>query len=110
MNKIRVLIKEPGKVPRSVWISPTKENLEKHVGGMIVNTFISSDVVLISRAGAEFAGEGLTAQIAHRRYFGTLIFAGADGKGYADLPRSPGAMKKLFPSLWDEGKADEQTD
>lgn len=96
MNKIRVLIKEPGKAPRSVWISPTKENLEKHVGGMIVNTFISSDVVLISRAGAEFAG--------------TLIFAGADGKGYADLPRSPGAMKKLFPSLWDEGKADEQTD
>ena len=102
MNKIRVLIKEPGKAPRSVWISPTKENLEKHVGGMIVNTFISSDVVLISRANAKFAGEGLT--------FGTLIFAGTDGKGYADLPRSPGAMKKLFPSLWDEGKADEQTD
>lgn len=96
MNKIRVLIKEPGKAPRSVWISPTKENLEKHVGGMIVNTFISYDTVLISRAGTEFAG--------------TLIFAGADGKGYADLMRSPGAMKKLFPSLWDEGKADEQTD
>lgn len=93
MNKIRVLIKEPGKAPRSVWISPTKENLEKHVGGMIVNTFISSDVVLISRADAKFAGEG---------YFGTLIFAGADGKGYTDLPRSWSELRTLFPQLWED--------
>lgn len=102
MNKIRVLIKEPGKAPRSVWISPTRENLEKHVGGMVVNTFLEKDLILISRADAEFAGEGLTAQIAHRRYFGTLIFAGADGKGYTDLPCSWSELRTLFPQLWED--------
>lgn len=33
-RKISVLIKEPGKSPRHVWISNTLENLQKTVGGV----------------------------------------------------------------------------
>ena len=35
MGKISVLIKEPGRPPRHVYISNTLENLQSYVGGIL---------------------------------------------------------------------------
>lgn len=46
-KKIHVLIKEPGKKPRSVNISHTLENLQKTVGGYIEAVTLTNDFVII---------------------------------------------------------------
>lgn len=33
MNKIKVITKQPGEMPHSVWMSPELENLQGYVGG-----------------------------------------------------------------------------
>lgn len=46
-KKIKVIVKDPEKPARVVWISNTLENLQKTVGGYIETVTISTDAVII---------------------------------------------------------------
>ena len=45
--KIKVIIKEPGRYPRSVNISDTLENLQRTVGGYIETVTLASNLCVI---------------------------------------------------------------
>lgn len=99
MKKIHVAIKSPGKPPRSVWISPTPENIEKTVGGLPMMTQLFEDLLVTTRADVprdeiHYCGKLLT------DFYGTVIVSGTDGKHRTDLPVSWLQLKKLFPDFF----------
>jgi len=102
VRKIHVAIKEPGKVPRSVWISPTKENLEKHVGGGLLFVIVCSDLTVICNRDQEINDAKYCAEIGGKQFFGKIIFAGLKDGGLADIPCSWQELKRAWPGLWNE--------
>lgn len=102
MKKIKVLIKDPGKKPRSVAVSNSLENLQKHVGGYIETVTIASNAVIICNEEGRLMGLPHNCNICGVDFVGTIIFAGVKGDNFVDFPADYQAAKKLFPQLWEE--------
>ena len=100
-KKIKVIIKDPGKVPRSVWISPPLENIRKIVGRETEKAKIAEDFAVI------FNKEGRLQRLPFNEccgvnFVGTVILSGVDGDEFADIPIDFQTAKRLFPRLWCE--------
>ena len=101
MRKIRVIIKEPGCKPRSVWISDSLENLQKHVGGYIEINHIATDLVLICDEEGRLKDKPFCAKICGWNFVGTIILAGSKGEELADIPVTMAELREAFPNLWE---------
>ena len=101
MKKIRVIIKDPGSKPRSVWISDTLENLQKHVGGYIEINHIATDLVVICDEEGRLKDKPFCARILNWNFVGTIILAGSKGEDLADIPVTMAELREAFPSLWE---------
>lgn len=101
-KKIDVLIKEPGKRPRHVWISNTLENLQKTVGGYIETVTLATDLVIICDEEGKLKDKPYNCTVCGEDLVGTIIFAGVSGDEFSDIPTDYYTMKKLFPQLWEE--------
>lgn len=101
MGKIGVFIKEPGKVPRHVNISPTLENLQKTVGGYIETVTLSTDLVVICDEEGRIKGKPYCCEVVGVDFVGTVVFVGADGDEFADVPCTFSDFKRMFPRLWE---------
>lgn len=55
-KKIKVIVKDPGKPARVVWISNTLENLQRTVGGYIEIVTISTNFVIICNKERKLLG------------------------------------------------------
>ena len=86
MKQISVLIKEPGKKPRRESIPNTLEALQKVVGGYIETVTFASDVVIICNEEGRLKNLPYNCNLFGIPFVGTIIFAGVDGEGFADLP------------------------
>ena len=100
--KIKVLIKDPGKKPRSVYISNTIENLQKTVGGYIEAVTLASDLVIICNEEGRLKNLSHNCHICGVDFVGTIIFCGIEGENFADIPCDYAAAKMMFKSLWEE--------
>lgn len=101
-KKIKVLVKEPGKKPRHIYISNTLENLQSHVGGYIETVTIAEDMVIICNEEGRLKGLPYNCRVLNIDFCGTIIFCGIDGENFSDLPADYQAMKSLFKNLWEE--------
>lgn len=103
MEKIRVLIKEPGKVPMHTYIPNTLESLQKNVGGYIETVTAAKDLVIICNEEGRLQGLPYNCSILGLDFVGTIILAGTDGEEFCDLPAGIDVWKSLFSSLWRTG-------
>ena len=102
MNKIGVLIKEPGKQPRRVNISDTLENMQRIVGGYIETVTVCADLVVICDEEGKMKGKPHCCTICGVDFVGTVILCGIDGDEFADLPVGWKDLKAVLPQLWEE--------
>lgn len=101
--KIKVLIKEPGKNPRSVWISNTLENLQKTVGGYIETVTLASDLVIICNEEGRLKDLPYNCNICGVDFVGTIILCGIEGDEFSNIPCDYQTAKEvIFKSLWED--------
>ena len=96
-KKIKVIVKDPEKPARVVWISNTLENLQKTVGGYIETVTISTDVVIICNEEGKLLGLPHNCRLFGCDFVGTLIIAGIDKDEFCSL--SDEAIKLLKPGI-----------
>lgn len=100
--KISVLIKEPGKSPRHVWISNTLENLQKTVGGYIESVTLATDMCIICNEEGRLMNLPHNCNVCGIDFVGTIILCGIAGEELADLPGDWESWKTCFRSLWEQ--------
>lgn len=101
MNKISVIIKEPGRDPRHVNISHTLANLQKIVGGYIEAVTIASDLVVICDEEGRLKGYDHCCWVCGVEFVGPVIFVGFSGEDLTSIPLTFGEFRKAFPELWE---------
>lgn len=101
MHKIKVIIKEPGKKPRSTNISASLENLQKTVGGYIEMVRLAEDGVVLCDEDSKLKGNPYTCNICGLDFYGTIILCGTAGEEFADIPIDFQDAKRIFPMLWE---------
>lgn len=74
-KKIKVIVKDPEKPARVVWISNTLENLQKTVGGYIETVTISTDAVIICNEEGNLLGLPHNCRFCGCDFVGTIIVA-----------------------------------
>ncbi len=99
--KIKVIIKDPGKKPRCVYISNTLENLQKTVGGYIETVTIASDMCIICNEEGRFRNLPYNCDICGVSFVGTIIFVGVSEDEFCDVPVDFDKAKVLFKGLWE---------
>lgn len=102
MEKIRVITKQPGEIPRSVWMSPELENLQAYVGGFIEMFSVASDCVIICNEEGKLLGFPYNCTICGEDFVGPIIFAGVSGEDLCDVPATYEQFKRLFPRLFNK--------
>lgn len=100
--KIHVLIKEPGKKPRSVNVSNRLGNLQIIVGGYIETVTLAKDFVIICDKEGRFKRRPWCCEICGVDFVGTIILAGVKDEEFADISIDYQEAKKIFPQLWEE--------
>ena len=101
MYKIKVLIKDPGKKPRSTWISKTLDNLQKTVGGYIETVTLASDLVVICNEEGRLKGLPYNCEICGIKFLGTIILCGKNEDDFDNIPCDYQAAKRMFGNLWE---------
>lgn len=106
MNKIKVIIKDPGYKPRSTNISDSLQNLQRTIGGYIEIVPISTDCVIICDEEGRIKGYPHCCNICGINFFGTIIICGVSGDEFADIPIDFQHAKKVFRTLFEDGVAE----
>lgn len=101
MKKLKVILKEPGRPPRSVYISDTLKNLQTNVGGYIEAVTLDGRIVVICDEEGRLKGKPHCCTLCGVDFVGTVILCGAGGDGFADLPVPLEELRKRYPSLWE---------
>ena len=103
-RKIHVLIKDPGKKPRSVNVSNSLDNLKKIVGGRIETVTIAKDFVVICNEESRYKGQPWNCEICGVNFVGTIILCGACVDEFTDLPVSYQDIKRVMANFWEDGR------
>lgn len=99
-DKIRVLSKRPGQLPRSVWMANSLKNFQTAVGGYIETVTLAEDLVIICNEEGRLMGLPYNCDICGVSFVGDIIIAGVNGEEFADLPIDYKSAKRLFGWLW----------
>ena len=102
MNKIKVIIKQPGQKPYTTHISGTLENLQKTVGGYIEVIRIGVGMVVLCDEDGKGKNLPYSCTISEIPLVGTVIFAGSKDGEFTDFPIELKAFKRLFPRIFEE--------
>lgn len=85
-NLIRCVIKEPGRAPEdNPFVENTLKGLQKIVGGDIEIHNICTDLVVICNETGMIDGLPFNCVVCGAEFYGTLIFAGAQGEELVSL-------------------------
>ena len=93
--KISALVKDPGRVPRHVWISNNLEALQKAVEGYIETVTLATDLVVICNEEGRLLGLPYNVTLCGTEFVGTILFAGVDGEEFTDAPE-PDVLLRLL--------------
>ena len=102
MRKIRVLIKRPGEMPYTAWMSDTLENLQRTVGGYIETVTLRRGLVVICDEEGRLKGYPHNCTIDGIEFVGVIIIAGVDGDEITSLLFGNYELRRLCPGLWSE--------
>lgn len=99
MRKIRVLIKRPGEMPYTAWMSDTLENLQRTVGGYIETVTIRRGLVVICDEEGRLKGYPHNCTIDGIEFVGVIIIAGVSGDDLASYPCDRSTILSAYPGL-----------
>lgn len=102
-SPIKVVIKEPGKLPYYDEIPNELEILQKTVDGYIETVTLASDLVVICNEEGRLLANAANCTISGVSFVGTIILAGIDGEEFGDLPEAlqdQATLCLLFPTLF----------
>ena len=96
MEKITVVVKEPGKAPEIRQIDNTLKALQDIVGGYIETVTIATDMVIICNEEGLIKHLPPNCRILGCYFVGTILAAGVDGEEFTDVPRPEEVAERLF--------------
>lgn len=99
--KIKVYIKQPGRVPYSTHIENSLENFQSTVGGYIETFTICDDFAIICNEEWRLMGLPHNCTTCGVPFVGTIVFAGIKQDEFADVPVDFQSFKKIFRHLWE---------
>ena len=101
VEKIRVVIIEPGKAPREAHIMPTPEEVQKIIGGYVEQFTIAEDMLALCNGEGWLRTQKPCCNICGVDFAGTVILCGKRRATYSDIPVSLEELRELIPSLWE---------
>lgn len=101
IEKIGVVIIEPGKAPREAHIMPTPEEVQKIIGGYVEQFTIAEDMLALCNGEGWLRTLKPCCHICGVSFAGTVILCGKRRATYSDIPVSLEELKELFPILWE---------
>lgn len=100
-EKIKVIIKEPGKAPEIKTITNDLGALQSIVGGYIETVTLASDLVIICNEDGKLWNLPYNFDSGGQSFVGTVVFAGVDGDEFADVPER---LASFMPGGYHEGR------
>lgn len=103
-SPIKVVIKEPGKLPYYDEIPNELEILQKTVDGYIETVTVASDFVIICNEEGRLNGLPHNMAINGIDFCGTVIIAGVDADELSDIPKymqDEADLREIWPELFD---------
>lgn len=100
-EKIKVIIKEPGKAPEIKTITNDLGTLQSIVGGYIEAVTLASDLVIICNEECKLWNLPYNFDFGGQSFVGTVVFAGVDGDEFADVPER---LASFMPGGYHEGR------
>lgn len=97
---IRVMIKEPGKVPKFRLIENKLSALQEIVDGYI-ETVTLDDMVIICNEEGRLKDMDFCCEVEGIVFVGPVIFAGYEEDEFISLPFDKRDMEELLPDLWE---------
>ena len=96
MDKIKVVIKEPGKAAREIEIENTLERLQKLVGGRIETLWFAKNVWMIVNEEGKIRDLPFNFYLWDDVIVGPAIFVGSDGDELDDCPVSAQTIDRII--------------
>lgn len=94
MNKIKVIVKEPGKKAEWREIEGDLSAMQKIVGGKIKRIDLFTDMAILCNENAKQEELPYNDTVCGIRFFGSVVFSGIKKGGqFADCPVLPGFFK-----------------
>ena len=100
-ERIRVLVKEPGRRPRQLEIPNTMEAFQWLVSGFFETIPFDDKSVLICNEEGKIKGLRENFRIWNDIIVGTVVLAGAEGEDFTDVPE---ASEETFRQILEEQK------
>ena len=104
MNKIKCVIKNPGKKAYFAEIDNTLNCLQKTVDGPIETVSIAPDLVIICNEEGLLRDYKFNCTVTGIQFFGTIIFVGKKEDDFADMPIGEDDFKFAFSDLFKRGR------
>ena len=104
MRKIKAIIKRADEpVGHVAWISPTLENLQKHVGdykkqtgGFIEKVKVRKDMVVLCNKEGMILGLPKNVRVYRYYFVGDIVILGVDGDEFTDVPITFSEYKEII--------------
>lgn len=100
---MRAIVKEPGRMPAIRNVSNELRVLQDIVGGYIETLTFTTDCVAICNEEGRIRGMAPNICFCGVDFVGPVIFVGADGEEFTDLPQEKAAFL-----IWELTKAEER--
>ena len=102
-EKIKVIIKDVNKAPRTAIVNNCLQNFQAKVAGfiqIIPDKAVPNGIMIVNDEGA-VNGMEVNCRINGMNIFGNIVFAGQDGEDISDYPISFAEMKKVHPEVFE---------
>ena len=95
---MKVIKKEPGKMPVLADVENTLEALQKEVGGMVEAVTLTKDLVILCDEEGRLEGKEKNIEIPKMGidFVGTVLFVGFDGEEFCDVPEADFLLWSFF--------------
>lgn len=100
MKNIRVLCKDPGKLPQMVTISNKLQSFQKAVGGYIETFRFAKDAVIICNEEGKIKNLPFNVRLLGEDFVGTILIAGVQGEEFTSFDFPVEKLNRLLPELW----------
>ena len=100
MEKIKVVVKEPGEPAEERIIDNTLKAFQTAVGGFIEAVPFAEGVTMIVNEEGKILGLMPNLPFRDDIICGTVVFVGTDGEDFADCPMSAEEIRKIYKEGW----------
>lgn len=102
MDKIKAIIKHPGKNPEPIEIDNTLETLQKLVEGYIETVSFATNMTIVCNEEGVWNAMPFNCTLFGHQLFGPIVFVGTRKDSFCDIPITFDEFKDMFKSLFSE--------